>query len=178
VKDLSVWRVENWASASTRRQFLKHIAGVMVFPPIIGTRRQRFEIVQASQCQPTPPDVMGPFYKPDAPVRDWVGYGYMLTGKVLSADSCTPLVGAQIEFWLVSPNGNYSDDYRATVLSGEDGSYRFLSHFPPPYGSRPPHIHMRVTATGYSELITQHYPQKGESAAQFPLVLLPESKEV
>ena len=158
------------------------MAGTIVFPPVIGdigaSRRRSFEIVQGTQCQPTPPDAMGPFYKPDAPVRDWVGYGYMLTGKVLSAGSCTPLVGARIEFWLASPNGQYSDDYRATVFSREDGYYRFLSHFPPPYGPRPPQIHIRVTATGYSELITQHYPEKGASAAQLALVLLPESKEV
>lgn len=170
-----MWRVKNWTSTLNRRQFLKYIAGVTAFPPALGRSQNSIADLE-SACEPTPPDIIGPFYKPDAPVRDWVGYGYMLTGKVLSARSCTPLIGARIEFWLVGPNGLYSDSYRATTFSREDGSYRFMSHFPPPYGSQPPHIHIRVTAPGYEELITQHYPQRGTTTAQLPLVLLPSNE--
>lgn len=171
--------MENWTFTLFRRQFLKHMTLGMVFPPALQwlhrLRPQGVEVAQVSQCVPTPEDMLGPFYKPNAPVRDWLGYGYMLTGKVLSAGNCTSLVGAQIEFWLAGPNGQYGDDYRATLLSREDGSYRLMSHYPPPYGSRPPHIHIRVTAPNYKELVTQHYPQRGVTTAQFPLVLLPES---
>lgn len=155
------------------------MTGVMVFPLTTGCfhsqRSQSLLALLATPCEPTPTDMLGTFYKPNAPVRDWVGYGYTLTGKVLSAGSCTPLVGARIEFWLAGPNGLYGDDYRATLFSHEDGSYRFMSHFPPPYGSRPSHIHIQVTAPGYKELITQHYPKRGTPTANFPLVLLPES---
>lgn len=124
------------------------------------------------QCVPTPPDMLGPFYKPQAPVRSQVGSGYVLSGKVLSAGSCTPLVDAVIELWLAGPNGKYGDSYRATMFSGEDGSYRFESNYPGNYG-RPPHIHLRVHYPGYEELITQHYPQAGATAGEFALVLQP-----
>jgi protocatechuate 3,4-dioxygenase beta subunit len=42
------------------------------------------------------------------------------------------------------------------------------------YGGRPPHIHVRVRAPGYEELVTQHYPQRGQRKANFDLVLLAE----
>ena len=43
---------------------------------------------------------------------------------------------------------------------------------PVSYGGRPPHIHVRVRAPGYEELITQHYPERGQRKANFDLVLL------
>jgi catechol 1,2-dioxygenase len=43
---------------------------------------------------------------------------------------------------------------------------------PVSYGGRPPHIHLRVTAPGYEELVTQHYPERGQRKATFDLVLL------
>jgi protocatechuate 3,4-dioxygenase beta subunit len=126
----------------------------------------------AQTCQPTPPDAEGPFYKAGAPLRYQVGKGYVLQGVVRSAAGCTPIAGAQIEFWMAGPDGQYTDDYRATLIVGEDGDYRFESNFPPPYSGRPPHIHLRVSAEGYETLITQHYPKEGETSASFDLVLV------
>jgi hypothetical protein len=57
-------------------------------------------------CKPTPPDALGPFYQPGAPVRDRVGKGYVLRGVVRSADNCAPLAGARLEFWLAGPTAN------------------------------------------------------------------------
>jgi protocatechuate 3,4-dioxygenase beta subunit len=127
-----------------------------------------------STCQQTRPDMLGPFYEPGAPVRDRVGEGYVLEGTVLSAVDCSPIAGAQIEFWMAGPDAVYTDDYRAIVYSLEDGTYKFESHSPPPYSGRPPHIHLRVTTAGYKELVTQHYPKEGSSQAEFELVLVPE----
>jgi protocatechuate 3,4-dioxygenase beta subunit len=126
-------------------------------------------------CQPTAPDAEGPFYKAGAPQRDKVGEGYVLTGVVRSSVDCMPIPGAQIEFWMAGPDGEYRDEYRATLNAVEDGSYRFESHAPPPYSGRPPHIHLRITAKGYTTLITQHYPEDGTSSADFDVVLVPES---
>ncbi len=124
-------------------------------------------------CAPTPPDALGPFYEPGAPVRDRVGEGHVLRGVVRSSRDCSPIPGAQIEFWLAGPDGQYADAYRATVFSGPDGAYRFASHFPPSYGGRPPHIHIRITAPGYQTLVTQYYPQPGQTEGIFDLVLIP-----
>jgi protocatechuate 3,4-dioxygenase beta subunit len=75
---------------------------------------------------------------------------------------------------MAGPDGEYIDDYRATVLTNESGEYGFESHLPPSYLRRPPHIHIRVTADGFNTLSTQHYPAEGSNKAEFDLVLIPE----
>jgi protocatechuate 3,4-dioxygenase beta subunit len=127
---------------------------------------------RSADCKPTQPDMLGPFYEPDAPVRTRVGSGYVLSGTVLAADQCKPIPNAKIEFWLANPRGDYDDAHRATVLAGERGEYRLESNVPVSYGDRPPHIHVRVAAPGYEELVTQHYPERGQRKANFDLVLV------
>ncbi|MBZ0157152.1 MAG: intradiol ring-cleavage dioxygenase [Alphaproteobacteria bacterium] len=127
----------------------------------------------AAQCAPTEPDMLGPFYKPDAPVRSRVGQGYILGGVVRSSHDCSPVAQARIEVWLAGPEGEYDDAHRATLFSDAKGVYRFESNFPPPYSGRPPHIHLRVSAAGYRTLVTQHYPVKGQSQGTMDLVLVP-----
>ena len=124
-------------------------------------------------CPPTPPDGMGPFYKPNAPLRNSVGEGYVLKGVVRSAVDCSPIADAQIEFWLAGPDGRYDDEHRARIVT-DTGEYRFESNFPPRYNSfRSPHIHIRVSAEGYQPLVTQHYPEKGSTGGFMDLVLVP-----
>jgi protocatechuate 3,4-dioxygenase beta subunit len=125
----------------------------------------------APACRPTPPDALGPFYEPGAPVRSKVGMGYVLTGRVLATRTCRAVPRARIEFWLANPSGEYDDAHRATMFSSATGSYRFESNRPPPYSSRPPHIHVRVSARGFRTLVTQHYPRAGRTSAVFNLVL-------
>lgn len=96
-----------------------------------------------------------------------------MRGVVLSAENCLAVKGAQVEYWLAGPDGEYRDEYRATVFSEDQGDCRFESHFPPPYQGKPSHIHIRVTAPGFQELVTQHYPVEGEEQATINLVLAP-----
>jgi protocatechuate 3,4-dioxygenase beta subunit len=125
-----------------------------------------------ANCKPTQPDMLGPFYEPGAPVRSSVGSGYVLSGSVLTAEECQPIPNAKIDFWLANPRGDYDDAHRATLFAGQRGEYRFESNVPVSYGGRPPHIHVRVRAPGYEELVTQHYPERGERKANFDLVLV------
>ncbi len=127
---------------------------------------------EPANCKPTQPDMLGPFYEPGAPVRTRVGSGYELFGAVLSAEECKPIPNARIEFWLANPRGEYDDAHRATVLADKRGEYRLESNVPVSYGGRPPHIHVRVRAPGYEELVTQHYPERGQRRANFDLVLV------
>ena len=124
------------------------------------------------KCEPTEQQAMGPFYKPGAPERTSVGQGYVLSGQVKST-TCRPIPGAQLEFWLAAPDGNYDDAHRATMFADDSGTYRFESNFPPQYSSRPPHIHMRISAPGYQALVTQHYPKEGQTQGAYDLVLEP-----
>ena len=130
---------------------------------------------QGSTCTPTEPDELGPFYKPNAPVRSSVGKGYVLTGTVRSAADCKPVPGAKVEIWMAGSDGEYADAYRATLRTEAAGTYRFESHIPPTYYGRPPHIHLFVSAPGFRTLITQHYPEKGKKSASFDIVLVPEA---
>ena len=127
-----------------------------------------------ANCKPTQPDMLGPFYEPGAPVRTSVGSGYVLSGAVLAAAECKPIQDARIEFWLANSRGDYDDAHQATVFADQRGGYRFESNMPVSYGGRPPHIHVRVRASGYEELVTQHYQERGQRKANFDLVLVEE----
>ena len=129
----------------------------------------------AVTCAPTGWDEIGPFYRPNAPVRSSIGKGYLLSGTVRSAGDCRPLHNARIELWQAGPDGTYDDAHRATIFSDHAGRYRLQTSIPPPYGRRPPHIHILVDAKGFKGLITQHYPKKGDKRARFDLVLEPET---
>lgn len=124
-------------------------------------------------CEPTPFDEIGPFYRPNAPIRNKVGSGYLLEGRVLSTNNCRPLPKAKLEFWLVNSRGEYDAAHRATVIAGRGGKYTFESNRPTDYVGRLPHIHIRITAPGHEELITQHYPKDGDVGATFDIVLSP-----
>lgn len=123
------------------------------------------------KCSPTRQDEIGPFYRPKAPVRSTIGKGYVLWGVVRDATTCLPVSGARIEFWQAGPNGEYGDAYRATVFSDSKGHYRLQTSTPPPYASRPSHIHILVDMRGYAGLITQHYPKSGRKGARMDLVM-------
>jgi protocatechuate 3,4-dioxygenase beta subunit len=130
----------------------------------------------AVTCSPTPWDEIGPFYRPNAPKRTSIGKGYIVSGTVRSAGDCRPLGNVRIEIWQAGPDGTYDDAHRATLFSDRSGRYRLETSAPPPYGRRPPHIHILVDAKGFEGLITQHYPKKGKRSATFDLVLVPEDK--
>ena len=125
-----------------------------------------------SGCRPTAPDSLGPFYEPGAPVRSKIGSGYILSGRVLAARTCRAIPRARIEFWVANPDGKYDDAHRATIFSGRRGGYRFESNRPPAYGTRPAHVHVRVSARGYRTLVTQQYPRAARTSAVFNLVLV------
>lgn len=129
------------------------------------------------QCEPTPADEMGPFYHPNAAYRTSVGTGYLLLGTVKSASDCSPIPAAMIELWMTGPEGRYGDAWRATIFSTIKGTYHFKSHAPTDYGSRRPHIHIRVSAEGFEPLVTQHYPVKNAGEGLFDLVLIPSPEQ-
>lgn len=150
----------------------------MTFSLILGDTSAQFTLshaatTSAGQCLPTAEDEMGPLYKAGAPLRNSVGVGYLLMGKVRSAADCALISGAKIEIWLAGPDGLYGDDWRATLFSSTKGTYHFQSHAPPNYGTGRAHIHLKVTADNFKDLITQHYPITGAGEAIFDLNLVP-----
>lgn len=122
---------------------------------------------------PTTTDILGPFYRPGAPFKtDLVQTGTKgeilhFSGTVFGKDGKTPVKDALVEIWHCDETGTYdntSDDYvyRASAKTGGDGKYHFKSIYPVPYAvsaqlTRPAHIHMRVSAGGVQDLVTQVY---------------------
>ena len=125
---------------------------------------------------PTTTDILGPYYRPGAPLRTninpegFTGIPLHLSGTVYKDDRKTPLKDCLVEIWQCNHKGEYdnvSDDYvyRGAARTGDDGSYRFISTYPTAYAIdqssnkyRPSHIHMRVEGgKGERDLITQIY---------------------
>jgi protocatechuate 3,4-dioxygenase beta subunit len=126
------------------------------------------------QCRVTPRDALGPFYRPNAPAQPELcasGSGgretLLVSGRVLGMPDCAPLAGALVEVWQADARGDYSqvgatqDDpgclLRANLKTDGTGRYAFRTVLPGEYPGRPRHIHYRVSAKGYSTLVTQLY---------------------
>jgi protocatechuate 3,4-dioxygenase beta subunit len=125
-------------------------------------------------CAPTRPDAEGPFYRPNAPQRDSTGRGLVVSGVVRSTADCRPVTGARLEWWSANSGGRYDDEHRATQRADAEGRYRYETDFPAGYGFfRRPHLHVRVTAPGHEMLVTQLYPQRGQTALELDFVLIP-----
>ncbi len=125
---------------------------------------------------PTTTDILGPFYRPGAPMRSVIvppnskGSPMVLSGTIFKEDGKAPLNNALVEIWQCDENEYYdnaSDNYlfRGAVKTEKNGTYEFKTIVPVPYKAdpndeaswRPAHIHMRVSVAGQQDLITQIY---------------------
>jgi protocatechuate 3,4-dioxygenase beta subunit len=138
----------------------------------------------------TTTDILGPFYRPGAPMRSNIippgitGDVMLLHGTVFQADGKTPLANTLIEVWQCDQDERYdntSDDFlfRGAVKTGKDGKYTFRTLVPIPYsdedGWRPAHIHMRISSAGHQDLITQIYFKGDPHIARDPAAASPQS---
>jgi protocatechuate 3,4-dioxygenase beta subunit len=135
----------------------------------------------AARLLPTPPQATGPFYPLELPLdadndlvqvagRPELAMGTILHlgGRLLAPDSA-PVGTARIEIWQCDGFGIYHhpgdrrgpadanfQGFGATTVSA-DGAYRFRTIEPVPYPGRTPHIHFRITGSGFEPLVTQMY---------------------
>jgi protocatechuate 3,4-dioxygenase beta subunit len=127
-----------------------------------------------SSCAATPPDMLGPFYKANAPERSKTGDGLTVKGAVRSTRGCKALPGAKLEWWGANASGEYDDAHRATQVTDGQGSYTYVTDTPGRYPGRPVHLHVKITAPGHKSLVTQVYPKPGQNSISFDFVLQPE----
>lgn len=134
----------------------------------------------------TPSQVLGPYGLPDPPERTQMfpegakGSQVHIEGQVYSVD-LKPIAGAVVNVWVADPTGRYDnqDDegnplsiqqsqqvYRGTIVVDEGGNFAFDVLRPGNYFNdgpgpdalwRPAHIHVKITAPGYADLVTQLY---------------------
>jgi catechol 1,2-dioxygenase len=165
-----------------RRSFLKD-AAISVFA--VGTSGfVRFDGNKyVGDCETTT-DILGPFYRPDSPIRTSLviegdkGVKILLAGKVKHNDCKTPYKKAKVELWHCSATGEYDNTsidfrYRGTTFSDDNGNYHFNTILPVPYGigngiTRPAHFHLMITAKGYQPFVTQLYFAGDEYLANDP----------
>jgi protocatechuate 3,4-dioxygenase beta subunit len=117
-------------------------------------------------------DILGPFYRPDAPIRSDLTYEglkgtrIVLKGKVFKSDCTTVLQDALVEIWHCNTEGEYDNEtkefkQRASLNTNNKGEYAFTTILPGKYLNgelyRPSHIHYRVTEKNSKELISQIY---------------------
>jgi len=123
-------------------------------------------------CETTT-DILGPFYRPDSPVRNNLvidgapGDIAELSGIVRHKDCQTPYENAKVELWHCSAEEIYDNEssefrYRGTTYCDGEGKYKFTTQMPVPYDVgggdiRPAHFHLLISASGYQSLITQIY---------------------
>ena len=151
-------------------------------------------------CAPTAPQPEGPFYPgedvisaendltrmPGAP-RLASGQIIYLVGTVTDHE-CRPVPGVNVEIWQACASGKYNHPgdpnpapldpnfrYWGESLTDRLGEYSFKTIKPGAYPAakawdRPPHIHFRIAARGFEELVTQMY-FAGEQLNDLDLIL-------
>jgi catechol 1,2-dioxygenase len=153
-----------------RRDFVRTTAVSAVAVSAFGFMRFDGERY-VGDCETTS-DILGPFYRPNSPVRTNLrvkglpGQLTELRGQVRHIDCATPYNNAKVELWHCDVDGVYDNHspefrYRGTTFTDKNGNYSFQTIFPVAYGGqgfiRPAHFHLIITAAGYQPLVTQLY---------------------
>ena len=154
-----------------RRKFIQDSAMLALTVGVFG--KIKWDGEKYVGTDPTTTDILGPFYRPGAPFKtDLIqpgtkGETLHFSGTVIGKDGKSPVNGALVEIWHCNENGVYdntSDNYiyRAAAKTSAKGKYEFKTIMPVPYAAgqtltRPAHIHMRISANGVQDLVTQIY---------------------
>lgn len=141
--------------------------------------------VAEEQKLATPQQTAGPYYPipaiskqkhSDNDLTRKLGEDQVAKGEVLAISGRVidragkPLTGAVVEVWQASTDGRYNHprdknptpldknfQYWGRMSADEEGRYAFKTIKPGEYPGRTPHIHFRVLAPQYRELLTQAY---------------------
>lgn len=145
-----------------RRRFLQTSLASLAAASLVGPSH----LVLAQSCPPrTEPNIEGPFYRPHAPERSTLvePAPLVLSGVVMDG-RCRPFRDAVLEVWQADAEGEYDlhgDRFRGTLRTDAHGAYRLATIRPGRYRNgatyRPPHLHVKVHATGRPPLTTQLY---------------------
>ena len=126
-----------------------------------------------------------PNHRPGAPFRAKLspphakGDVLIVSGRVTDSKSGKGVAHAVLDAFQADADGHYDSEgfeYRARVLTDEQGRFEFETIVPSNYGPVP-HIHFRVTADGFKELRTDLYFRDEEHPEGGPPELTPEMVE-
>ncbi len=156
----------------------------------------------AGACGLTPPQTSGPFFPGESKFtlendltkvvgasQAALGQVILITGRVVD-QNCNPVPNANVEIWQACASGRYNHPndpnpapmdpnfkYWGENVTNANGEYSFKTIIPGPYQAdtdwmRPPHIHYKISALGYKELITQLYFKSEAALNNKDLILL------
>ena len=116
--------------------------------------------------KPTPSEVLGPFFKKDAPNEAALhkpgmpGFPLKVTGRVYNTRG-DKVEGARVDIWQADHAGRYDTvgyNYRTRLVVPSSAEYSVDTIMPGHYDDRPAqHIHYMITAPGHKTLVTQIY---------------------
>ena len=163
---------------SNRRDFLKKGSLAVFAASIVPFKLNAENLVD---CDPTTTDILGPYFSEGAPQtnsivpEDYQGELLFLSGKLSAIDCDTGIPNAVMDFWQADEHGAYDNEgfkFRGKIITDENGVYNLETIIPGKYlnGSqyRPSHIHLKVQADGYDELVTQIYFEGDEEISIDP----------
>ena len=108
-------------------------------------------------------------YIPDAPERNSLGSGFVITGLVRSAAGCRPLEGVRVQVWLATETGGEQDN-RASLRTGSDGRYR-IETAPTVAQFGEPNIHVGYDDDDYGEVFIRRVVELDDQRAVVNLTL-------
>ena len=116
--------------------------------------------------QPTPSDVLGPFFRKGASNNRTLrapgdpGFPLKVAGRVINTKGQL-VEGAKVDVWQADHTGRYDTRgyrYRAKITPDAKGGYGVETVMPGHYADRPAqHIHYLIAAPGHKTLVTQAY---------------------
>jgi protocatechuate 3,4-dioxygenase, beta subunit len=161
------------------RRFL--VKSLAVLPAISAWSLQQFAFAQGTKLRPTPQDVEGPYY----PIswagdvdndlttygdKKYVGGIPMALRGLVRGENGEILKNARVEIWQIDSEGDYRHpDFGGEKpasrgfqgygynLTNDSGQYTFKTIKPIGYSGRPAHVHFKVIASGYKNLVTEMY---------------------
>jgi protocatechuate 3,4-dioxygenase, beta subunit len=166
-----------------RRKSLKFLTMASLFLPTWFI--PKLSIAQSAttsiRLKPTPQDVEGPYYPKawsgdvDNDLTTFNGKKYtrgvpMLLRGLVRGQNGEILKNARVEIWQIDDAGEYRHpDFGGEgpanrgfqgygrMQTNEDGRYEFKTIKPIGYSGRPAHVHFKVVANGYRDLVTEMY---------------------
>ncbi len=152
-----------------RRKFVKTAGLSAIAISTTGFKLIEENGVITTNCA-TSKDMLGPFFRKNAPIRHDLTYDdnpseieLKVIGQIFEADCDKSLSNIELDIWHCDHRKKYdmeSEEYkcRGKIFTNENGEYWFKTFVPPPYQGRPKHIHYLIQESeNYQELVTQIY---------------------
>lgn len=156
-----------------RRSFL--VASGMAGAAVIGSQAGLIAPASAQSFAPTRTMRGGSNnYRPNAPLVESLGAGFLMHGMVRRAGDGAPLEGVRIQIWAATTIGGEREPRNhGSVLTRADGSYQLeMEQIVPNFGQ--PHGHLAYDDAAYQTVFLRPVmPSSSDTSLQADFVLAP-----